>query len=411
MDLIERAKSILLQPRETWGRIEAESATTASLFTGYLMILAAIPAVCGFIGMSLIGFGGFGFTVRVPLLAGLANMVVSYGLSLAGVFVLALIVDALAPTFGGVKSSIQALKLVVYASTAALLGGVFSLLPSLSMLGLLAALYSIYLIYTGLPVLMKSPAEKSVAYTAVVLVAGIVMAVIIGAVGSLFMPHGAMMGGLGGAGGNVSVTTPHGKVSIDTAGLEAASKKMEEAARQMEQAQKSQDPNAMAAATGNAMAAAAGAMGGAQGAVAVQSLKAALPEQLAGLARTSVEVQDGAAMGLPTSQARAEYGSGDRQVRVEIVDLGGLSGLAQMAGMVQGEKETDGHVEKTWQANGRTMQEEYHKDGSHAEAKAILKNGLVVSVEADQTAIKDVRGFLEKIDLGALENLPRKGKS
>ncbi|WP_246483397.1 hypothetical protein [Paenacidovorax monticola] len=213
-------------------------------------------------------------------------------------------------------------------------------------------------------------------------------------------------------GSGVSVTTPGGKVSVDTAGLEAAGKKMEEAARQLEQAQKSQDPNAVAAATGNVVAAAAGALGGgAQGAVAVQSLKAALPEQLAGLARTSVEVQDGAAMGLPTSQARAEYGSGDKQVRVEITDLGGLSGLAQIAGMVQGEKETGGRVEKTWQAGGRTLQEEYEKDGSHAEVKAILKNGLVVSVEADQIAIKDVRGFLEKIDLGTLENLQRKGKS
>lgn len=409
MQLIERAKGILLKPKETWADIEAETASTAGLFTGYLMLLAAIPAVCGFIGMSLIGFSGFGVTVRVPLLAGLANMVVSYVLSLVGVFVLALIVDALAPTFGGMKSQIQALKLVVYASTAALLGGVFSLLPSLSMLGLLAALYSIYLIYTGLPVLMKNPPEKSLVYTVVILVAGIVMAVVIGAVGSLFMPHGAMMGGMG---SGVSVTTPGGKVSVDTAGLEAAGKKMEEAARQLEQAQKSLDPNAVAAATGNVVAAAAGALGGgAQGAVAVQSLKAALPEQLAGLARTSVEVQDGAAMGLPTSQARAEYGSGDKQVRVEITDLGGLSGLAQIAGMVQGEKETGGRVEKTWQAGGRTLQEEYEKDGSHAEVKAILKNGLVVSVEADQIAIKDVRGFLEKIDLGTLENLQRKGKS
>ncbi|KAB2889344.1 MAG: YIP1 family protein, partial [Burkholderiaceae bacterium] len=247
MQLIERAKGILLKPKETWADIEAESVSTAGLFTGYLMLLAAIPAVCGFIGMSLIGFSGFGVTVRVPLLAGLANMVVSYVLSLVGVFVLALIVDALAPTFGGVKNQIQALKLVVYASTAALLGGIFSLLPSLSMLGLLAALYSIYLIYTGLPVLMKNPPEKSLVYTVVILVAGIVMAVVIGAVGSLFMPHGAMMGGMG---GGVSVTTPNGKVSVDTAGLEVAGKKMEEAARQLEQAQKSQDPNAVAAATG-----------------------------------------------------------------------------------------------------------------------------------------------------------------
>ena len=115
MDIIERVKSILFQPRPTWATIEAESADVAGLYTRYLMVLAAIPAVCGFIGMSLIGMGAFGVSFRVPLVSGLANMVVSYVLSLVGVFVLALIVDALAPRFGGQKSSIQALKLAVYA--------------------------------------------------------------------------------------------------------------------------------------------------------------------------------------------------------------------------------------------------------------------------------------------------------
>ena len=170
MNLIERAKSILLQPKEAWATIDAEATDTATLFTRYAMILAAIPAVCGFIGMSLIGFGGFGVTIRVPFVSGLVNMVVSYGLSLAGLLVLGFIIDALAPTFGGQKNAIQAQKVAVYASTAALLGGVFSLLPSLAMLGLLAAVYSIYLLYTGLPVLMRSAPEKSVGYTVVVII-------------------------------------------------------------------------------------------------------------------------------------------------------------------------------------------------------------------------------------------------
>ena len=113
MNLIERAKSILLQPKETWATIDTESTDVATLFTRYAMVLAAIPAVCGFIGMSLIGFGGFGVTIRTPFVAGLVNMVVSYVLSLVGVFVLGLIIDALAPTFGGQKSPIQALKVAV----------------------------------------------------------------------------------------------------------------------------------------------------------------------------------------------------------------------------------------------------------------------------------------------------------
>ena len=404
MALVDRVKGILLNPKPTWAAIEAEPATPAGLYKDYLLWLAVIPAVCGFIGMSLIGVGGFGITVRVPLLLGLANLVVSYVLSLVGIYVLSLIVNALAPRFGGVANPIQALKLTVYASTAALVGGVFSLLPVLSILGLLAALYSIYLIYTGLPVLMKNPPEKSMVYTVVVLIAGVVMGLILGAVTALFTPHRALMHGSEG----VSITTPQGKVDINTAALEAASQKMQEATRQMEQAQKDGNSAAVVAAAGQAATAAMGALGGAQGNVDAQALKAALPEQLAGLPRTGLEAQHNTAAGVSVGHVSADYQKDDKHLRVEIIDMGGMSALAQMAGMVQGEKETDGRVEKIWQEGGRTRQEEYHKDGSSAEAKSILKNGLVVSAQGSNMPIDEVRGALAKVDLGALEGFARK---
>ena len=410
MNLIERVKNILLQPQETWAVIESETTDVPTLFTRYAMILAAIPAVCGFIGMSLIGFGGFGVTIRVPFVSGLVNMVVSYVMSLVGVFVLGLIINALAPTFGGQKSGIQALKVAVYASTAAMLGGVFSLLPALSMLGIVAALYSIYLLYTGLPVLMKNLPGKSVVYTVVVIVAAIVVGVVMAAVSSLFIPRGGAVFS-GASSPAITMNTPGGQVSIDTTGLEAAGKKMEEAARKMEEAQKSQDPAAIAAATGNAAQAAAGMLGGGQ-AIAAQSLKAALPEKLSGLPRTGFDVQDGAALGLPTSQASAQYSGDDKQVRLEIIDMGGMGQMALIAmGLTQSEKEDQTSAEKTWQEGGRTLQQRYQKNGSHAEFKTILKNGLVVSIEGDNMGVKDLRGFLSQVDLNALEGLQRKGKS
>lgn len=406
MNLIERVKNILLQPTLTWATIESEATDTATLFTRYAMVLALIPAVCGFIGMSLIGFGGFGVSMRVPWVSGLVNMVVSYAVSLVGIFVLGLIINALAPTFGGQKSQIQALKVAVYASTAALLGGVFNLLPSLSMLGVLAAFYSIYLMYTGLPVLMKNLPEKSMVYTAVVIVAAIVGGLVMGAVTSLLMPRGAtMMGSVDEPA--ITLSTPNGKVSIDTAGLQAAGKKMEEAARSMEQAQKSNDPGAMAEAAGQAATAAAGMLGGGQ-AMAAQQLKLALPEKLADLPRTEFEVQDGAAMGLPTSQVSARYVDGDKSVRVEILDVAGLGQMAVMAmGMGIGEKETTTSAEKTWKEGGRTLQQQYAKDGSHSELKVVLKNGLIVSLEGDSVGIKDLQGFMSQIDLNGLERLQR----
>lgn len=410
MNLIERAKNILLQPKETWAVIDHEPTDTATLFTGYVMILAAIPAVCGFIGLSLIGFGGFGVTVRVPFMAGLVNMVVSYVLSLVGIFALGLIINALAPTFGGHKSQIQALKVAVYASTAALLGGVFSLLPALSILGVVAALYSIYLLYTGLPVLMKSNPEKSIAYTAVVIIAAIVMGVIIAAISSVFMPRsGTLLGSADSPA--ITMSTPGGNVTLGTAGLEAAGKRMEEAARKMEQAQKSQDPAAMAAATGDVAKAAAQALGGGA-ALSAQSLKAALPETLAGLPRTGFEVQDVAAMGLPTSQASGDYGTESRQVRVEIMDVAGLGMMAAMVtGMTQGEKEDATSAEKTWQEGGRTLHQRYEKDGSSAEFKTVLKNGVIVSVEGTNVPMSELRSIAGELNLKGLEALQRKDKS
>jgi hypothetical protein len=194
MNLVQRVQDILLKPKATWPAIDAEPADTASLYKNYVMILALIPAVAGFIGLSVIGFGAFGVNFRVPVVTGLVNMVVGYVLSLVMVFVLALIIDALAPTFEGSKSQIGALKLSAYASTASFLGGVFSLIPSLSILGALAALYGIYLIYVGLPVLMKCPPDKSLAYTAVVVVCAIIGGVVIAWVLSLLTPSPARVG-------------------------------------------------------------------------------------------------------------------------------------------------------------------------------------------------------------------------
>lgn len=205
MNLVERVQAILLKPKATWPEIDSEPDDAASLYKNYVMILALIPAVASFIGLSLIGIGAFGVSFRVPIVSGIANMVVGYVLSLVMVFVLALIIDAMAPTFEGTRSQIGALKLSAYASTAAFVGGVFSLLPSLSVIGALAALYGVYLLYTGLPVLMKCPPDKAVAYTAVVVVCAIVGGFIIAWVLALLTPSPMRLGAASAADAVVAV--------------------------------------------------------------------------------------------------------------------------------------------------------------------------------------------------------------
>ena len=183
MNLVDRAKNIILTPRAEWAVIDAEPHTVQGLYTQYVMILAAIGPVASFIGFSIVGIGGY----RIPIGAGVAYMVLSYLLALGSVYVLALIIDALAPSFGGTKSFMQAFKVAAFAPTASWLAGIFNILPALSILAILG-LYSHFLLYLGLPALMKTPQDKAVPYVVVVIIAAIVLAVLVGLVASLVMP-------------------------------------------------------------------------------------------------------------------------------------------------------------------------------------------------------------------------------
>jgi Yip1 domain len=189
MNLSERLKNILLQPAAEWAVIDKETGTTADLYKSYIMPLAAIGPIASIIGLSVIGVGlPMGGSYRVSLMSAIAHAVTAYVLALAGTYVLALIVDWLAPTFLAVKNDFQALKVAAYASTAAWVAGIFSLIPALAFLQILA-LYSVYLLYLGLPALMKAPQEKALPYTGVVIIAAIVVFGVIGALSSCFIAY------------------------------------------------------------------------------------------------------------------------------------------------------------------------------------------------------------------------------
>ncbi len=193
MGLIDRVKNILLNPRQEWQVIDAETTTVGELYTGYIAPLAAIPPIAQAIGYSVFGVSvPFLGTYRTPIGSALSSALVTYVLTLASVYVLSLIIDALAPNFGGTRNQIQALKVVAYSSTASWLAGIFALIPGLRFFGILGV-YSLYLMYLGLPTLMKAPQEKALSYTAVVIVAAIVLFMVVGLVAGRFvaMPMGA----------------------------------------------------------------------------------------------------------------------------------------------------------------------------------------------------------------------------
>ncbi len=166
-NLVQRVQNILLKPAVEWAVIDGEPATSQGLMTGYACILAAIPAVAGFLGQ---------FLFTHSLIGGAIFAVLGYVLSLVAVYVESIIINALAPSFGATANPTQALKAAVYANTAAWVAGVAGIIPILGGLVALAGFaYSCYLLYLGLGVVMKAPADKSVGYTVVSIVAYIVL--------------------------------------------------------------------------------------------------------------------------------------------------------------------------------------------------------------------------------------------
>jgi hypothetical protein len=126
-------------------------------------------------------------TYRVPIVSGLVGVIVALAMAVVGVFVLAFIIDALAPTFDAQKNQAQSLKLAAYSYTPAWIAGVFQILPVLAPLALLGALYGFYLLYRGIPVLMKAPDDKAMPYTAVVVVAAVVLFFVLGVITGMFL--------------------------------------------------------------------------------------------------------------------------------------------------------------------------------------------------------------------------------
>jgi hypothetical protein len=170
MQLVSRATAILATPRTEWPLIAREPAQL-SLLISYVAILAAIPAVAGFIGKSLIG----GYT---PILAGLLSAVIAYVTMFAVIYLIAGLIDLLAPRFGGERNFSNALKLAVYAHTPFWLAGIFLLVPGLHFL-LVLGLYGVHLLWTGLPVLMRTPQYRLLPYTMIVAVGALVPAVML----------------------------------------------------------------------------------------------------------------------------------------------------------------------------------------------------------------------------------------
>lgn len=382
--LVERVKRILLEPKAEWKRIDTESSTVGDIFRSWVLILAAVPAVSSLIGSLVFGYNFLGTTYRPGVMEAVATAISQYVLAVAGVFVLALIIDALAPKFGGASNRVQAMKVAAYSATAAWVAGIFGLVPALAFLAILG-LYSLYLLYLGLPRLMKAPVEKAMSYTVVTIVAAIVIALLIGAV---MAPIRAMFGG---APANVASGELSGKITVPGAGeldlgkLGEATEQLEAAAAQMQSGEGPSAPTPPAA------------------------LQALLPTNLGPYSRSETSSSAANAGGFGGSQAAARYEGVDGSFELQVVDVGAAGALAALGGAlnVQSNRQTETGYEKTESIDGRMVTEKWDNESRRGSYGVLVGNRLMVQAEGTAPNIDTLKEAVHAIGIERVETLAR----
>ena len=383
--LLQRAKAILLQPREEWPVIEGEASSIASLYKSYIMPLAAIGPVAGFIHAVVFGNSFFGITHRPSFLSALSTAVVSYIFTLIGVFLMALVIDFLAPRFGGTANRNNAFKLAAYSATAAWVAGAFQLIPGLGMLGILG-LYGLYLLFVGIPVMMKAPEDKAVIYTVAIVVIGAIAGMIFSVILAPLMLLTSSVPDTSDGSLSGSVNVP-GVGSLDLSELEKAGEKMAAANERAQSGQATTLPSKQLAAM----------------------LPASLP---GGLVQTRSRSSGTSVAGVGASSASASYGDDEKSIELTITDLGIAGSLATLGNAMNMESESQNGtvIEKMGKIDGRLTTIRYDSASRNGRYGVIVGDRFNVQVDGDADSVADLRAVLDEIDLAALESIARSGE-
>ncbi|HEV2749658.1 MAG TPA: Yip1 family protein [Gemmatimonadales bacterium] len=188
---LARAQRLLLQPTQEWATIAGEFTSAGPIYRRYLIPMALIGPLAATLGTIVFGIrsslASLGESYPMSIGDAATSGVLEYGLNLLAVYLLAVVIDILAPTFGAQRNRVQALKVAAYATTPYWLGGVLALFPKLSPIGTLLGLYSIWLFKVGLVPVMKAPRDKGAAYTMIVAISSVIIVLLVGAITRLFV--------------------------------------------------------------------------------------------------------------------------------------------------------------------------------------------------------------------------------
>lgn len=375
--LVGRAKNITVDPERTWPAIAAERTTPGDILVRYALPLIAIGPVANFLGSQLFGVSIFFELYQPSLVGSLIVAAVSLLIGIAGLIVLALFTDWLAPRFDGHAGRTPAFKLAAYSMTPGWIAGILGIIPSLGILASLAAIYSIYLFYKGASPVMKVPGGRTAGFTAVAVIGAIVLnwlmasliAALVTGASSLFVNNRD-------AGQSVEVAFPGGS-TLDSA-------KIEQAARQIEGFSAGTRPKA----------------------VDISALQSVFPTAAAGFTRVQVQSTGSEGIG---ALAQATYRKGDREMQLRIVDMAGLGAMAGALGGlgVEHNREDANGYERVRTVGGVIQTEKWDKRTSTGAFGMQVAERFMVQAEGDANSMQELKALVMAVDQSRLADLAR----
>ncbi|MBX7247517.1 MAG: YIP1 family protein [Caulobacteraceae bacterium] len=401
LPIVARARGILLKPKAEWAAIDSEPATIKGLFLGYAMILAAIPPLADMLGSLLfgrsVGLFGYGVTWRPDLFSALSSAIVTYVFSLIGVAVLALVIEFLAPHFGGEKNRLQAFKVAVYSMTAAWVAGVLGLFPPLAGLAALGGLYGLYLLWLGLPLLMRVPQDKTLVYLIVVLLAALVVNAVVMAVAGSAMAMGrpALVYGQNAPLSGTMNVPGYGSVDLNRA--QAAQKAADAAIASALAASREGDARPQAAQVQPAPPG---------------TLQELLPGTIAGYTRGEIGSSSTGAAGMNTAMARASYARGESRIQLSVTDMGGAAAFAQLGSAfdVNHTEQQGARYEKVGKVDGRLTTEKYDRAERSGQYSVIVAERFLVEADGTDVDMTALKAAVASVGYNRLETLARTGR-
>ena len=362
--LIGRVKNLLLSPGSEWEVIDREEVEPKRLAVRYVAPLAAIPALAIVLGLSVVGVQVQGDWHRAPILGVAISAAVFFALSIAGVFFFAAIVDWLAPRFGATRNYRQAFKVSAYSITAAMVAGVIAIAPALQVFALMAAAYSLYLLFIGTPKVMHPAPASAVNYSIVTTLSAIAVALVVG-LAAMFAASPS---------GNPFPQLRNIPFLADMVPGEASP--------------------AAAAARGDS----AGLLRPGGGGRSIGGdLRGTTPETLAGLARVAVGVERRGQPGQRTIKLEAEYQSGARGLTLQIVYSPSIAQVIGFGGTSTSEydRETPDGYSRRKRVDDAIIVEDWNASSEAGSYGRLVKDRFYVKATGRGVSPDDLRAAVE----------------